>query len=98
MVKHSRKKSRRPKHMSYRKKTSKAGRAYGKMVGGNFTQSENRELLRLGFTQEDIYDISDAGMGLNIIQNLLHSDSQIHTPDFVMEIVNHLYLKVFVVL
>ena len=87
MAKQSRKKSMRPKRRSFRKRTSKA---YGKMVGGNFTQSENIELLRLGFTQEDIHLISDAGMGVNIIQNLLHSDSQIHTPDFVMEIVNEI--------
>jgi len=68
MVKQSRKKSRRPKRKSFRKRTCKAGRAYGKMVGGDFSQEENQQLLGLGFTQDDIQILSNTGVGLNIIQ------------------------------
>ena len=61
MVKQSRKKLRRQKRKSYRKKTRK-------MVGGNFTQEENQQLLDMGFTQADIQALSNTGLRLNIIQ------------------------------
>ena len=65
MAKQSRKKSMRPKRRSFRKRTSKA---YGKMVGGDFTQEENQQLLGLGFSQQDIQLLAGTGVGLNIIQ------------------------------
>ena len=65
MAKQSRKKLRRPKRRSFRKRTSKS---YGKMVGGDFTQEENQQLLGLGFSQQDIEVLSNTGVGLNIIQ------------------------------
>jgi hypothetical protein len=68
MAKQSRKKLRRPKRRGFRKRTSKAGRAYGKMVGGDFTQEESQQLLGMGFTQQDIEVLSNTGVGLNIIQ------------------------------
>ena len=68
MAKQSRKKLRRLKPKSYRKKTSKAGRSYKKMVGGTFTQEETQQLLSLGFTENDIQILFNTGLGLNIIQ------------------------------
>ena len=72
MAKQSRKKLRRPKRRSFRKRTSKAGRAYGKMVGGDFTQEENQQLLGLGFSQQDVEVLAGTGVGLNIIQMSLN--------------------------
>jgi hypothetical protein len=69
MTKQSRKKLRRPKRRSFRKRTSKA---YGKMVGGAFTQEESQQLLGMGFTQQDIDVLSNTGVGLNIIQMSLN--------------------------
>ena len=69
MAKQSRKKLRRPKRRSFRKRTRKA---YGKMVGGDFTQEENQQLLGLGFSQQDIELLAGTGVGLNIIQMSLN--------------------------
>jgi hypothetical protein len=76
MVKQSRKKLTRSKRNSYRKRSSKSGRkarrAYGKMIGGAFTQEETQQLLGLGFTQGDIEILAGTGVGLNIIQMTLN--------------------------
>ena len=68
MAKQSRKKLIRLKRKHYRKKTSKIGRSYKKMVGGTFTQEEKQQLLSLGFTENDIQILSNRGIRLNIIQ------------------------------
>lgn len=72
MIKQTRKKLRRPKRRSLRKRASKARRAYGKMVGGDFTPEENQELSNLGFSQDNIQVLSNTGVGLNIIQMSLN--------------------------
>ena len=89
MAKQSRKKSMRPKRRSFRKRTSKA---YGKMVGGDFTQEENQQLLGLGFSQQDIQLLAGTGVGLNIIQMSLNqvnpATSALFTPQELIQSVN----------
>jgi hypothetical protein len=89
MAKQSRKKMGRPKRRSFRKRTS---RAYGKMVGGDFTQEENQQLLGLGFTQQDIEVLSNTGVGINIIQMSLNqvnpATSALFTPQELIQSVN----------
>ena len=92
MVKQSRKKLRRQKRRSFRKRTSKAVRAYGKMVGGDFTQEETQQLLDMGFTQDDVQVLAGTGVGLNIIQMSLNqinpATGNQFTPQEIIQSVN----------
>ena len=92
MVKQSRKILRRQKRRSFRKRTSKAGRAYGKMVGGDFTQEETQQLLDMGFTQDDVQVLAGTGVGLNIIQMSLNeinpATGNQFTPQEIVQSVN----------
>ena len=67
MVKHSRKTLKRPKRKSYRKKSSKVGRWHGKMVGGAYTPEEKKQLLDLGFTDNDIDKLATKDVTFNLI-------------------------------
>jgi hypothetical protein len=92
MVKQTRKKFRRPKRKSFRKKTSKIGRSYKKMVGGDFTQEETEQLLGLGFSKDDIQVLSNTGVRLNIIQMSLNEINSAtgapFTPQEIIQSVN----------
>jgi hypothetical protein len=61
MVKHSRKRSRIQKRKSHKRITKK-------MFGGDFSEEENQQLVNLGFTENDINDLSDNSVGFNIVQ------------------------------
>ena len=71
MAKHSRKNLKSPNRKSYRKRTSKYGGAYKKMVGGTFTQAERQQLLTFGFTTDDIDRLSLEDITFNILEHAL---------------------------
>jgi hypothetical protein len=85
MAKQSRKKSRRQRHRRYKKQTRK-------MSGGEFTENDKNTLMQLGFNNNDIEILTNAGVGLNAIRTSLNeinpNTGNLFTPKELIDSIN----------
>ena len=84
MVKQRRKKSRRQKRKSHK-------RNFKKMIGGNFTDIDKKELSNIGFSPQDIEIISTVPVGIDIIKMTLNQinpeTENNYTPSEIIDII-----------